>query len=228
MERLKGLVVADPVESVAQLVARHCERLAEERLFTTGGERTIAQVASLRPEMVVLSLEITKPDAVEVAKAIQKIAPDTFIIITFREMAVPMMEKLGKLEVGDFIAQPVDFAAIFRAASKRFGTVFRRHERHSVTLDIQRADGVLIGKTRDLSEGGLMMDAIHPFSVDESLLVDLGLPEKPLRVRCHVLAVDGQPPAKVTARVMFENLRGREHERLVGYLADLGKQARPV
>src|SRR5262245_7253120 len=175
MQRLKTLVIADPVETVGQLVARHCERLAEERVVVTTGERTIEKVTSLKPEMVVLSLEISKPDTLEVTKAIRRFAPETYIVITFRELAVPTMERLGKLEVDDFMAQPVDFAAVFRAASKHFGVHFRRHDRVTVTLDVQRADGVLIGKTRDVSEGGLLMDAIHPFSVNESVLVDLAL-----------------------------------------------------
>ena len=111
--RLRSLVVADPVESVARLLADGCERLAEERLTATNGERTLAAAASAQPEMVILSLELTKPGAVKVATELGRSCPGAFIIVTFRELAVPTMERLGKLGIGDFVPQPVDLTLLF-------------------------------------------------------------------------------------------------------------------
>jgi CheY-like chemotaxis protein len=224
-QRLRGLLIADPVETVAAHIATQCERLAESTFIATTGERALAMVREKKPEMVILSLELQRPETLEVARGIRDSSPGTFVVISFRELAVPTMERLGKLEVGDFMPQPLDFAALFRATSRRFERYFRRHDRHSVTLDVLRADGVLIGRTRNLSEGGMLFDAFHPLTADESLLVDLGLHDRPLRVRCQVLGVDGQAPAPVKARVQFENLRGPEQRRLIDFLGGLGRMA---
>jgi len=220
--RLKSLLVADPVESVARQIADGCARLAEDRLIVTSGAKAVSLATEHRPEMVILSLELAKPDALEVATDVRSALAETFIVITFRELAVPTMERLGRLGVDDFMPQPLDLTGVFRAASRRFGVHFRRHDRHTVAIDVHRADGVLIGRTIDLSEGGMRFTAFHPVAADDSLLVDLMLPgDKPLRVRCRVLEVDGKPPMLVTARGQFENLRGREHERLNAYLQTL-------
>lgn len=220
--RLRSLLVADPVESVARQVADGCERLAEDRLIATAGNKALALAVEHRPEMVVLSQEVANPEALEVVTQLRRSLPDCFIVITYRELAVPMMERLGRLGVDDFKPQPLDLTSVFRAASRRFAVHFRRHDRHTVAVDVHRADGVLIGRTMDLSEGGMRFVAVHPMSADDSVLVDLMLPAgKPLRVRCRILEVDGKPPLQVSARGQFENLRGREHERLAAYLATL-------
>jgi CheY-like chemotaxis protein len=218
--RLRGLLVADPVESVARQIADGCERLAEDRLIATTGAKAIDLGGELRPEMAILSLELAKPEAIAVATDLRRSLPDTFIVITFRELTVPVMERLGRLGVDDFMPQPLDLTGVFRVASRHFGVAFRRHDRHPVTVDVQRADGVLIGRTLDLSEGGMRFSAIHPVSSDDSLLVDLMVPgASALRVRCRILEVEGKPPMPVTARAKFDNLRGRDHERLAAYLA---------
>lgn len=220
--RLGRLVVADPVESVARHIADGCDRLADERIVATSGERTLVAAATARPEMVILSLELARPETLLVATELRRACPDAFIIITFRELAVPTMERLGKLGIDDFMSHPVDLTAVYRAASRRFGVGFRRHERHEVALDVLRADGVLIGRTINLSEGGMRLSAFHPLAAGDSLLVALMMPDdKPLQVRCHVLAVEGRPPVPVIVRAQFDNLRGREHERLARYLATL-------
>jgi ActR/RegA family two-component response regulator len=227
--RLRRLVVADPVDKVARQIADGCERLAEERVISTTGAQTIDVASALRPEMVILSLELSSPEAVEVVGELHRFLPETFTVVSFREMAVPTVERLAKLSVDDFMPQPLDLTAVFRAASRRFGVGFRRHDRHTISLDMVRADGVLIGRTLDLSEGGLRFAAIHPLAVDDSILVDLVLPsDKPLRVRCRILDVQGRPPLQVTARAQFENLRGREHGRLAAYLASLAPEAQEL
>lgn len=224
--KLRALVVADPVEAVAQLIAKQCERLSAERVIAQSGAQMLEVVRDLVPEMVVMSLELSKPGAIEVMQKLRRAHPEIFVIGTFRELAVPMMERMSKLGVDDFMPHPLDLTEVFRAASRRFGIGFRRHDRLKITVEIMRADGVLIGRTIDLSEGGLLMEAIHPLAGGESVLVNLALPDGvtgPLRVRCHVLQVDGQAPAQVRARMQFENLRGREHARLVSYLDGAGK-----
>jgi DNA-binding response OmpR family regulator len=189
--RLRSLLVADPVERVARQITDGCERLAEDRLIATTGARALALANDHRPEMVILSLELAKSETVDVATDLRRSLPDCFIVITYRELAVPTMERLGKLGVDDFKPQPLDLTSVFRAASRHFGVPFRRHDRHAVTVDVQRADGVQIGRTLDLSEGGMRFAALHPMSADDSVLVDLMVPgQKALRVRCRVLEVE--------------------------------------
>lgn len=222
--KLQHLVIADPNPDTAQLIADSCERLAEKTTIVTTGGDALDIVESQKPQLLIISLELTRPETIEVIPKIQKSAADTLIMATYRELSVPLMEKLGRLGMDNFLPQPVDATEIYRAASKRFQMHFRRHDRHAVTLEIYRADGVLVGRTRDLSEGGLSMDALHPVHNDESQLLDLMLEDdakKPLRVRCRVLHVEGQPPAPVLARMQFEKLWGPDHKRLADYIRTL-------
>ena len=55
------------------------------------------------------------------------------------------------------------------------------------------------------------------------MLVDLALDKErgSVRVRCKVLSVDGTPPQQVTARAIFQNLRGEEYRRLTKFLGSL-------
>ncbi len=227
--KLEQMIVADPMASVAELLADQCERLAEQCLVCTDGAAVIAAAKQRAPRMVMLSLEIQRPAALEVASELAKLEPRPFIVGMYRELGVPGMERYERIGVSDFVPQPVDVADVFRAASRHFGVPFRRHTRFAMRFDIARADGVLIGQTRDLSEGGMLMSTPHALTAGESLLVDLALPDgqdKPMRVRCSVLNVEGQAPAAMQANIQFVRLRGEEHRRLAQYLEKLGK-ARP-
>jgi CheY-like chemotaxis protein len=226
VQKLKSLVVADPLEDVARGIADACERLAEQRLVVTSGAEALERVKLAAPDVLIISLELTKPETVEVVPRIAKSQPETLMIATYRELAVHTMEKLARHGIDHFVPQPVDITEVFRAASRRFQMHFRRHDRLNTTLEVYRADGVLIGRTRDVSEGGMFMDAIHPVRPDESQLLDLMLNdgrEKPLRVRCRILQVDGAQPAPLTARIQFEKLWGPDHKRLVDYIQTLLK-----
>lgn len=221
---LKALVVADPVGNVAETVTDQCRRLAAQRVVATTGEQTLALAAELKPELIVLSLEITRPGVEKLVPKLIKELPDVLIVATFRELTVPKMEQLNQLGVDDFVAQPIDATEIFRAVSRRFHMPFRQFQRFEVNIDVVRTDGVLMGHAINLSEGGLLTEVSHAFQPGESILLDLVLPDgqpKPLRVRCRVLAVEGTPPARTTGRLQFENLRGDDHRRLVSYVGTL-------
>lgn len=218
--KLKCMVVADPRRSIAELTAEQCGRLAVRREITTTTNETIERVEALEPELLLLSLELPKLDPLRVVPALRQRLPKLFVVATYRELSLPRMNKLSEAGVEEFIAQPVDIIQVYRTASTHFDTTFRRHDRYSASFDVVRADGVLIGRAIDLSEGGMRMESLHPLEAGESILVDLMLQDgpKPLRVRCQVVHVHGQGPARVTAGAQFVRLWGPEHRRLVNYL----------
>lgn len=220
---LRALVVGDPVQDVADLLARQCERLAAECVAVSTSADVLEAVDRLNPEIVIGSVDLAHPDFKTLAKTLRTKQPRVFFVATYRELSLERMEQLGRLGVDDLLPQPVDATELFRAASGHFNEFFQRHPRHGITRDVVRADGVLIGRTIDLSEGGMQMDAIHPVSVNDSLLIDLVLAEgqTPVRVRCQVLDVLGRAPTKVRARTQFNSLRGVEHQRLATFLTGL-------
>jgi len=224
---LSALLVADPQRQVAELVAEQCSRMAERTAVAVNGQQTIATAQAQKIDMLILSLEIARPGPLDVIEAVEKMRPAPFVVATYRELGVPQMAHYGRLGVRDFLSQPIDATEIYRAASRHFNMPFRRHDRFYVAIDIKRPDGVVIGRTRDLSEGGLLMDAYYKASPGESWLIELALPDKkkPLRVRLHVLEVEGQPPASMIARAQFDRLRGEEHRRLVAFLASKAGQS---
>lgn len=220
MGRLKSLVIADPSPEAADTIARETERLAEQRFVATTGKEALELIERHRPEAVLISLELKRPDAAEVVTAVTKREGNPFVVATFRELSVPAMEALGKLGVEDFIPQPIDFVQLFRAASQRFGAFFRRHDRLETTLEVFRVDGVLAGRTVDISEGGLQMRCETAVHAGHSLLVDIVLPEDfgKVRVRAQIIAAEGEAPMPITARAQFQNLRGEDQRRLSNFL----------
>lgn len=221
---LRSLLVADPVRDVAETVAQQSKRLAKRRIICTDAQQLLEVADTEAPEILLLSLELPGARTDKLLKQLRKRHAELFLVGMYRELSVGAIESLGKLGVDDFVAQPLDTAALYRAASEHFNTFFRRHDRYEVAVDIYRADGVLVGRTRDLSEGGMLMDAFHPVSQEGSLLLELDLPDgeaERVRLRCHVLRVHGEAPSPVSASVQFETPRGREQQRLVSYLSTL-------
>lgn len=219
--QLRAMVVADPVGNVAELVTSQCRRLASQRVVSTMGEQTLALVAELQPEILVASLEIVRPTIDKLIPRIIKIAPEILIIATFRELTVPKMEQLNQLGVDDFIAHPIHATEIFRAVSRRFNLPFRQFQRFDVRLVVRRTNGELLGETLNISEGGLRLKMSAKVAVDESIMLDLELPDikgKPLRARFHVLALEAPQGRQSVARGQFDNLRGEEQQRLGAYL----------
>lgn len=217
--KLKSLIIADPVTSVAETLSEQCAALSDDRIIVTDANTVVQVVSEKQPDMIILSLELGDPK--QLIPKLKRAASALFLTCTYRELTVRAMEKLVRLGADEFFSQPLDVVDCFRAASRRFGHHFRRHERYNVSIEVSRLDGVVIGRTRDLSEGGMCMDAIHPLAAGESILCHLALPDasEPLRLRCVVLQVEGAAPMAVSARLQFKTLRGPEHRRLVHYLA---------
>ncbi|MEM6730867.1 MAG: PilZ domain-containing protein [Myxococcota bacterium] len=224
MEKLDRLIVAEPATDTASAVAEKLDRLAETVDVTHRGQDTIAKVKELRPEMLVLSLEITDGDANEVLTAIRKSGVETFVFATYRELSVQGMKKLGRHGIGEFAPHPLDVTSVYRAASNHFGRHFRRHTRHQVKCPVVRIDGTQMGTTLDLSEGGMQVRLDRDIAAGMSQLWEVALDDgqdKPLRVRCAVLGVDSSEGKQTAARVQFEKIVGPELSRLSKYLQSL-------
>jgi|WetSurMetagenome_2_1015567.scaffolds.fasta_scaffold60624_3 DNA-binding response OmpR family regulator len=228
-EKLANVVVADPVERAAKLIARSCERFATKSVVVATGEELLRVAQALRPELTILSLELHDPDTAEIIHELRRQSRKTHLVVTFRELAVPDMQRLTKLGIEDMLPQPVDAVALARLVWLRFKINSRAHERYNVAIDVHRADGLLLGQTRNLSEGGMLLaDLAQPLTSRASLLFGLMLPnDKPVLVRGSILAVEGQEPSPTWARVRFEQLRGSEQERLAAFLRSLVSERSP-
>ena len=112
------------------------------------------------------------------------------VIATYRELSVPLMEKLSRIGISHFIPQPVETTEIFRAASNRFQMHFRRHDRHPEPA----AELLLLGE-RPLREfGGALQRAAH--RADRGgYLRELRHPHDGLGIRTHRSRA-GVPPVE--------------------------------
>lgn len=227
MRPLECLVIGDPSEEAAQHIAEQTRRLANERIVVTDCRELLARVKELSPEIVLFSFELDERRAVKVAGELVEANPDSLVVVTFRELPVQTLNELDGAGVEHSLSQPLDYTQLFRAASNRFNRGFRRHARFSATLEVYRPDGVMIGKTLDISEGGMRLECIQGAEVGGSFLTDIHLPDDrgEVRVRFDIIAVDGAAPKTVIARGQFDNLRGDAYRKLTTYLADLGDAA---
>jgi DNA-binding response OmpR family regulator len=190
------------------------------------GEDVLRLAAELGPELVILSLELRRPYVPEVIGKLRHARPDTCIVLAYRELAVSEIERLLLIGVDELLSQPVDLSALLRIVWQRFKINSRAHERHAVGIEVRRADGLSLGRTRNLSEGGMLLEHSQSLTAGQSLLFDLLLPEnESVRIRGSVLGVvttEG-PVATPLARVQFEALRGNERQRLATFLERLAK-----
>jgi len=222
VSKLKNVVIADPVESVAVDIARCCAAFSERAVTATTREQALSLSLTVQPEMLIVALELLEPDALAAIDLLRSAQPQACIVLTFRELAVSTFAQLRQLNVADVLPQPIDASALLRVVWQRFKISTRRYPRYQTTLDVLRPDGELLGRTRNVSQGGLLMDVVHPIAGGDSLLVDLILPaEKPLRVRARVLAAEGEVPCPMWARLQFDSLRGLDTRRLAEFLARL-------
>lgn len=222
MTKLQHVVVADPTESVAAEIARYCTAFAASTATATTIEQAFSVTQNARPEMAIVALELLGPDAAKTLAWLRSAQPTACIVLTFRELAVSTFGELRQLNIADVLPQPVDPSGLLRIAWQRFNISTRRYERFPVELDVFLPDGVLLGRTHNVSEGGLLMDVKQPIAGGDSILVDVNLPQdKPLRVRVRVLAAEGEVPTPMWARLQFENLRGPAQKRLIDFLAQI-------
>lgn len=218
------MVVADPVAEVAHRIAADCARLTEHTIATTNGEDTIKAIKRYKPQIVVLSLELQSPPLVEVAATIRKKMRRCVAIGTYRELSIPTIEILKKQGVVEFVAQPAKRSEIFRIVARRCGVQTRVHPRFEASIEVHRADGVLVGKTHNLSREGMLIRTIHPAAVNQSFFLKLRLPDKELRVRCRILDAEATANGGTIARAMFEQVRGPERLALFRFIDVLDNQ----
>ncbi|MBT6177066.1 MAG: PilZ domain-containing protein [Deltaproteobacteria bacterium] len=222
------MVVADPVPEVANRIAADCGRLTEHTIVTTTGDDTIKAIKRYKPQIVILSLELQSPSITEVAATIRKKVRRCVAIGTYRELSIPTIEKLKKENVVEFVAQPAKRSEIFRIVARRCGVQTRVHPRFEASIEVHRADGVLIGKTRNLSREGMLIRTIHPAVVNQSLFVKLSLPTQELRLRCRILDAEPTSGGGTIARAMFEQVRGPERMTLFRYIDHLDHKGREL
>ena len=218
------MVVADPVAEVAQRIANDCSRLTEHTVTTTTGEEAIKAIKRYKPQIVVLSLELQSPSIVEVAATIRKQIKRCVAIGTYRELSIPTIEQLKKENIVEFVAHPAKRSEIFRIVARRCGIQTRVHPRFKASIEVHRADGVLVGKTHNLSREGMLLRTAHPAAVNQSLFVKLGLPGQELRLRCRILDAEATTGGGSIARAMFEQVRGPERVALFRFIDQLDQQ----
>jgi len=222
MGKLENVVIADPAETAAAEIAGYCAAFSLRVAIANTRQQLLSLTATARPELLVVALELLGPDAQATLAQLRSAHPGVCIVLTYRELAVARFAELCQLGVTDVLPQPVDAAALFQIVWQHFKISTRRHERHPAAIRVVRADGVLLGRTRNISEGGLSMEMGQPVSVGDSLLVDLMLRDDlPVRVRAHVLAVEGELKSLMLARLQFDNVRGGERRRLAEFIAKL-------
>jgi DNA-binding NtrC family response regulator len=124
---LACLLVVDPDQGMADHIAGQMRRVFSECITTTTSEQALSLVEEIKPQMVVLSLEINWAE--NLAARWTKQQPQMFVVVTYREMPSTAMKALARAGVKEVMSQPIDFAALYRAVSQRFNIQVRRHVR---------------------------------------------------------------------------------------------------
>ena len=220
--KLNTLVVADPVGNVAEMITTQCRRLAKQRVVASTGEQALNLVREWRPEVVVLSVEITRPTAEKLLPKLTEVLPEVLIVGTYRTLSDAQMEKLQRLGINEFLQHPIPAAQFYRVVSNRYSLPFRQFQRFIAKVPLL-ADGQKVGQCLDISQGGLRCELQAPPELDAvlSLQLDLGTDfGGPLPLPYHVLAVDSRT-GKHLVRGQFDRLSADERQKLHAYVGTL-------
>ncbi len=82
--------------------------------IANNGEKTVEMVCTLRPDILLLDIQMPRMDGLEVAKRIQKICPTPIVVLTAYE-SEDFLEKASDAGVGAYLTKPPDSILMQRA-----------------------------------------------------------------------------------------------------------------
>jgi hypothetical protein len=172
--KLKTMVLAHPSVRGIDAMAQRLGRLAHQvqRVTTAGDLREAARRGDA--PLFIVSLEF---GAVPVAEAVRSYrrACDGLCLVVGDHASPAVAGRVIRTGANDLV-RPTDVDRIYHLASQRFGLRIRRERRFDVLLEVRRPDGEVLGRTRNVSEGGMMLDCDVELAVSSSVAVALTLP----------------------------------------------------
>ena len=224
--KLTTLIIADPDSNNAQSLAANCERLAKSVLVCPTGSETLKAINKHSPSMLLLSLEITRPNPLKLVRKLRQKHPNMLIVGIYRELAMPVIEQFQQWNLKHFLSYPPSFPQILSIANQYFGIRTRLIARFEVPIDVYRADGIRLGTTRNISAQGMML-TIDSAYTNQSLLLDIALPDQdPQRLRVRARVVQDHAPLsnEHTVRIYFEKFLTNNRGRISKFIQSLDRR----
>ena len=122
-EKLSVLVADDDLLAI-QVIMAAVEHLGHEIVGTASdGERAVEMALSLRPDLVLMDVEMPVLDGVEACRLIQESFPLPVVMLTIHD-SMEVVQRASEVGAGAYLIKPVDIPALDRAITvsrARFG-----------------------------------------------------------------------------------------------------------
>lgn len=121
MKKLKKILVVDDDRTVCDLLKIHLEKEDYDVIIADDGNEAMLKFNTLRPEMIILEVNITGIDGWQLCREIRKIGPTPVIFLTEKS---EIFDKILAFELGadDYIIKPFDVREVvarIRAIARR-------------------------------------------------------------------------------------------------------------
>ncbi len=130
------VLVAEDDFLVCEDIIRELKKSGYEHIdLATNGKKAVEMTALLRPDVVLMDIQMPKMDGLRAAQKIQKNCPTPVVILTAHE-SLALIAKAGEMGVGAYITKPPKKVEIERAVTIAM-------ERHKDLMELKRLNDKL-------------------------------------------------------------------------------------
>jgi len=180
MSAVKVLLV-DDVRLFLEFERSFFERAGCEILCASSGEEALRLARREKPHIILLDYEMPDIMGDEVCRQIKE-SPETRhvpVLMVTSHRTDEIRSRCLKAGCTDFLSKPVSGRELLDKVVKILEIPYRIHLRTRVHMEVQIAGGdelCLIGYSEDLSEGGLLVEALEPLDLGTEVRISFKLP----------------------------------------------------
>jgi DNA-binding NtrC family response regulator len=132
------LVVIDDEQGILDVVGRFAQRAGYDVVTHSSGRDAIAQLPSLRADLVMVDLRMPEVGGLDVLRAIRDIDPRCQAVLMTGYASVETAVEAIKLGATDYLSKPLDFARLEQLLSGVRDDLERRRSLLSIESDVAR------------------------------------------------------------------------------------------
>jgi DNA-binding NtrC family response regulator len=137
-EQRSRLLVVDDDPNVLAIVERFASRLGFEAVFRNNGEDALACLALVKPDAVLVDLQMPGIDGIDVLRAVRAALPDCQVILMTGNATVDTAMAAVRAGALDYLAKPFDFARLRGLLTSVRDGIHRRERLLDVDADVAR------------------------------------------------------------------------------------------
>lgn len=219
------VLIADDLKLFLEIEKSYLQRGGFEVLTAGGGEEAVRVATASRPHLVLLDLEMPGMDGVAACAAMRDVPAlaATPIIIMSARGDEKTRERCLKAGCTEFVVKPEKPEELLGLVARILAVRKRGSERITVVFDVKGEGGEhqVIGRARDLSAGGMLLETAAPLAAGATLKVEFYLPRTKTQIRAtaEVTRVAAIPGGGHQAGLRFTDLSQADQEQILDFVS---------